>query len=1099
MELSLVAALVDVKFLAGVLLGAFFAFVLPVLLWGRAGRAQKDLGFTEDTLRGSGAPVDVPTVEEAHTRHVIDPRSGSAVAVEGGTADAGSNSSPRSSEATLAEDEDFDLDGSGTKKGSLEGDDETWRLSSEIHPANAPKFPFLKVRNLLPSADPPELFPNLRGPPQAFTNNVVDGKAIVALRVRGDEDPEFAHFFEGKNRRFQLMFQITLKEDARGTIYLGGEVPRAMQLGVVTKNLCKAIVSILTKLSTSIHCSFGTNLDKSADREVEYPHMVFPVFTAATRLNLTRAGEGPPPPLGNEIEETPEQVKQRKKRGQIDLKKGDTLTFSLHSMYIDIVQWKVTNLGALGSLDLSMFWDTMPLRLVMYDLPPNIGRHHFENLKRYFMAFAVENTWYRRKKGDPQVIYPEAEGQASDFTRILSFQTEIDEAEDLNSRDSHDLFDDESPLSPVRQSQVSNQLELGTRDLRVIAWVEHAGTKRKSVSFVLMCTDGRQLFVQQREAFNRISGVSMLLGSDSGGKGPRKIWEWEGLRSRIDDALRISEPQRLMPGWLKSHSQLLRARSREEMHVSVGSKYCDNSRLVCACECPIIRPLWETRWQEEWALLIRSVEADSLFFVLFPCNTKSPSIVLPASKVLETREINDSTEVPFAGAFPALEISTKDRVIVVGFRSSTLRSHFGNMLETTAAADLSRPSRAEDHDVLLPTDMATVSLSLESNRWGSSKRTVLNSRRLCFNMGSTLNSSTRFAISDGKTSPTNSSGCFKGSTQGSPSFSSGLGVVEEEDYFDPREGGGGSRVRMASLLSEASASKAYFSESDALELRRKLEKESSLKPWELTSVLLQSALGLNDTSTLEEHLCFLDQAAQLRQLNVAQWSRVMTHEETFCFTLNLYHALRLHAKFLVGQPSSVLGWASFGSRISYAIGSGPSGDATVLSLAEIEHCVLRKPMSLARTVVSTSYTSSPFTRMLELRKPEPRLNLVLNYGTKSCATYIVVLDIPSQMDRLLDLASANFLEEQLKIDEKKRIIGIPKIASWYGKDFFIDQPAGSPRDLSSKGIALQLLEFCGTVQSSIAERMLRQNSDVTFKVRSFKWKALDQQHQLQVQ
>ena len=66
-----------------------------------------------------------------------------------------------------------------------------------------------------------------------------------------------------------------------------------------------------------------------------------------------------------------------------------------------------------------------------------------------------------------------------------------------------------------------------------------------------------------------------------------------------------------------------------------------------------------------------------------------------------------------------------------------------------------------------------------------------------------------------------------------------------------------------------------------------------------------------------------------------------------CFFLNLYHLMVAHAQLLFGPPDNYLQLVKFFNRSCYELGGGPngSGGQDVLSLAELEHGVLRSPMS----------------------------------------------------------------------------------------------------------------------------------------------------------
>jgi hypothetical protein len=120
----------------------------------------------------------------------------------------------------------------------------------------------------------------------AYTSPFVSGKIMILLRV-DPPDPRFEFVFGKRKRYFELRFALTLHEKPKGLLYLGGELPRRMRLGLATDLMCRTILACLRRLASNMHCSFG-------DAE-ELPHICFPLWLAADRLILTKAGIGAPP------------------------------------------------------------------------------------------------------------------------------------------------------------------------------------------------------------------------------------------------------------------------------------------------------------------------------------------------------------------------------------------------------------------------------------------------------------------------------------------------------------------------------------------------------------------------------------------------------------------------------------------------------------------------------------------------------------------------------------------------------------------------------------------------------------------------------------
>ena len=69
----------------------------------------------------------------------------------------------------------------------------------------------------------------------------------------------------------------------------------------------------------------------------------------------------------------------------------------------------------------------------------------------------------------------------------------------------------------------------------------------------------------------------------------------------------------------------------------------------------------------------------------------------------------------------------------------------------------------------------------------------------------------------------------------------------------------------------------------------------------------------------------------------------MGEQEKLCFWLNTWHCLLIHAFLVLGPPTTAKRWGPFYTRMCYEVGGA------CLSLAEIEHCILRAPLSTPKT------------------------------------------------------------------------------------------------------------------------------------------------------
>ncbi|KAH9253129.1 hypothetical protein BASA81_008811 [Batrachochytrium salamandrivorans] len=283
----------------------------------------------------------------------------------------------------------------------------------------APTFPYLAIKNLVPQGLPTEFQPNTRSP-IAFSCDTCEGKMVLMLRTPGSElDPHYLWAFEHKKRYFELHCQLQLKVEPTSVLYLGGEVPRKMNLGMMANMACYALLAIIRKLAPTGHFSMGGGgITEGGGGEL--PHIVFPLWHAADRMIITKPGQ-PLPVIGQgplfESNETREARFKDQSLGRGVFKLGDTITFSFHSAYMDLVEWKVRGLGRDQSL--SMFWDTMPLRVVLYELPPSSQSKKHVNLS-YYLLFELKNTLPKAGEQSTAAVLYEDEDEVGEHMQELT-------------------------------------------------------------------------------------------------------------------------------------------------------------------------------------------------------------------------------------------------------------------------------------------------------------------------------------------------------------------------------------------------------------------------------------------------------------------------------------------------------------------------------------------------------------------------------------------------------------------------------------------------------------------------------------------------------
>lgn len=244
---------------------------------------------------------------------------------------------------------------------------------------------------------------------------------------------------------------------------------------------------------------------------------------------------------------------------------------------------------------------------------------------------------------------------------------------------------------------------------------------------------------------------------------------------------------------------------------------------------------------------------------------------------------------------------------------------------------------------------------------------------------------------------------------------------------------------------------------------------SSPHPVTVVGGLLRQAIALSNspfTGDPSELVEFLNGTTSLKGLILSG----LGHKELLAFLLNLYHLMILHSYFLFGPPSTSLRWASYFTTLCYEI------NGEVVSIAELEHNVLRARMGAPRLFMSNLFIPSgsyPFSLQLH----EPRINFCLNCGASSGIPEILVYT-PEELDQQMDCISQLFLRRTVEVNLHKRTVLLPKILSWYGRDF-----ASSTSDL-----LYELVKYTsGSVQVVLTNLLSDGKGEPSVKFRPFDW------------
>ncbi|CAK4081532.1 unnamed protein product [Aphanomyces euteiches] len=268
-----------------------------------------------------------------------------------------------------------------------------WNVPSlSIHETSVPvktmdpgSSSLVKGKLLLPNSDEPI----------PFENDHFKGQILFLLRT-DPQPPKWSHLFAGRRRTFWIQLQGQFKKSPQGQVYIGGEVPRKMQLGVITRSFCSILLRVLNMLVVGLHYSLGQSAPEVENQvsNEELGHICFPLHSSVDEFVCTPAGQVPPALGQDNFGETSEARAHRKAAKELyRYNTHDTYTFSFFSYYIDFVEWKVVHVPGLPMINLERFWNDMPLRIVSYSVAAEQGteqRHkkeaHTQQDKEYYMC-----------------------------------------------------------------------------------------------------------------------------------------------------------------------------------------------------------------------------------------------------------------------------------------------------------------------------------------------------------------------------------------------------------------------------------------------------------------------------------------------------------------------------------------------------------------------------------------------------------------------------------------------------------------------------------------------------------------------------------------
>lgn len=166
------------------------------------------------------------------------------------------------------------------------------------------------------------------------------------------------------------------------------------------------------------------------------------------------------------------------------------------------------------------------------------------------------------------------------------------------------------------------------------------------------------------------------------------------------------------------------------------------------------------------------------------------------------------------------------------------------------------------------------------------------------------------------------------------------------------------------------------------------------------------------------------------RLESFDYRTLSTTDDQLAFWINLYNALVIDSVIKEEVKNSVtesrLGILSFFQRAAYFV------DGQRFSLTDIEHGVIRGNRGFP--YFPGPHFSSDDSRIgAVIQSVNPRIHFALNCASSSCPP--IGAYSPDKLDNQLDLASSNFIHNDLILDKSKNMLRISQIFRWYQVDF----------------------------------------------------------------
>lgn len=266
-----------------------------------------------------------------------------------------------------------------------------------------------------------------------------------------------------------------------------------------------------------------------------------------------------------------------------------------------------------------------------------------------------------------------------------------------------------------------------------------------------------------------------------------------------------------------------------------------------------------------------------------------------------------------------------------------------------------------------------------------------------------------------------------------------------------------------------------------------IEKYANIKPNELIVRILEMAFQIS--SEVQSGLSkgndqlwikFCDEISLLQCIDLTS----LTEAERMAFFLNLYHVMVLHGQLVFGPPPAWNYWNGFFNQISYIV------NYELISIAEVEYCILRARMSCSSLFTAVAIPSPPTTvyPILRINSRDFRLHFAINGGSYSMLEGVPIYT-PDSLDETLDEITKVSLDSCLDIDPSKKIVYIPKLPV---ADYIVENVNNAASHVtkanSVSAVLFALLPYLSKSNQTVLKTLLTDPQHITIKHRNLNFR-----------